>query len=146
MTTRHEAIVQALVAALAAHPAVIEREPDKDLSVTDSGLVTVTLGDPEEIGFQIGTGIREWERVIVLGHVVDADSAAARNAAVDAALTQTSAILHGSTLGGLVDFLLLGPPLEPENMPFKGADSLRGTLVQVTLFYETSDNPMETQT
>ena len=146
MTTRHEAIVQGLVTALSAHAATVEREPDKALVVPAGGLITVTLGDPDETGFQLGTGIREWERVIVLGHVVDADSADARNAAVDAALSQTAMILNGSALGGLVDYLLLGPPLEPENMPFKGADSLRGTLVQVTLFYETSDNPMETQT
>ena len=45
-----------------------------------------------------------------------------------------------------ISFLLLGAPEGAEEIPMADIAILRGAVVPVTLFYETSDNPMEIQT
>jgi len=144
MTTVHENVVLALETALGAHTAEVLRERDLPATCPPEGLVNLVPGDPVEDGVRLGTGIREWRREIELEHLVTDRQAVTRNTLLDALLATTGQVLSGSTLGGAVDYLHLGPPQDADDVPMAGAETIRGAVVTVTLFYETSDNPMET--
>lgn len=143
MPTKHEAVILALVEALQDHPAEVMREAVLPAACPAQGLLNVVDEDPVEAGFQLGTGVREWQRQFSLELVVTASDDDARKAALDAGLAVAADLLHGQTLDGLVTFLLIGPPEGADDIPMANAVDLRGAVVPVTLFYETSDNPME---
>lgn len=143
MTSKHEMIITALVAALEAHSLSVTREPDSALDPS-AGLLVVAPGDPVEEGRQLGTGTREWMRAVELEHIVSAASEEARAAAVDAAMAETFDILDGETLGGLVDHIDIGGPEEADDVPYDGAETARGAVVVARLYYLTTRNPMET--
>jgi hypothetical protein len=140
--TKHEAIIQALVTALAGHSLPVSREPDSALD--PSGALVVAPGDPVEEGRQLGTGTREWMRAVELEHVVTGATEAARAAAIDAALPETFALLDGQTFGGLVDHIDIGGPEDADDVPYDGAETARGAVLVARLYYLTTRNPMET--
>jgi hypothetical protein len=146
MTSRHETIVAALMSALSAHGSQVIRERELPVHCPANGLINLLPADPEEQEEHLGTGVREWDRVLELEVVVQDHDTAQRIVKLDASLVEIGALLHGSTLGGLVDYLRLGAPLDADDIPMEGAASLKGAVVPVTLYYETSNNPMETQT
>ncbi len=146
MSTRHEAIVAGLVAALSGHTSDVLREEELPQRCPAAGLLNVVPQDAVEEDVQLGTGRREWSRQFQLEVVVQAAEQANRITALDTALTQIGVLLHQNTLGGLVDFLLIGPPGDVDTIPMEGAASLKGAIVVITVFYQTSDNPMEIQT
>ncbi len=146
MPSRHEAIIAQLMTALAPHSSEVIREIELPVHCPANGLINLLPADPEEQDEHLGTGVREWNRVLELEVVVQDHDTAQRIAKLDASLVEIGALLHGSTLGGLVDYLRLGAPQDADNIPMEGAASLKGAVIPVTLFYETSNNPMETQT
>lgn len=143
MTSTHEAILAALVTALDGHAMDVTREPDAAQAVGATGLLVVAPGDPAEQGRTLGVVRREWERAVELEHIVAGDDDAARIAAIDTALRQTVTLLAGETLGGRVDHLDLSGPEEADQIPYPGAETLRGAVLIARLYYTTSDNPME---
>ncbi|WP_146592205.1 hypothetical protein [Puniceibacterium confluentis] len=144
MPSPHESAIAALLSALSGHAATVIRESDLPVDCPDAGLVNVVPEDPEDVGQHLGTGTREWERPVDLETVVRGPDAATRDAALDAALVSLAALLLADrTLGGAVDWIEVGAPQENEAVPMMGAETLKGAVLPVTLFYETTDNPME---
>jgi hypothetical protein len=143
MPTKHEAITLALVAALSPHAARVMREQELPEYCPDEGLINVVPQDAEEEDQRLGTGVREFARVYELEVVVQDADETARAVALDAALAAAAGLLHGQLLGGLIDYLRLEAPQETEDVPMDGAASLKGAVLPVTVFYETPDNPME---
>jgi len=67
-----------------------------------------------------------------------------RAAALDMLLSQVAALLLADrSLGGMVSWLEPGAPQASDTVPMEGAESLKGAVLPVTLFYETPQNPME---
>ncbi|MBU2960064.1 hypothetical protein KO516_04315, partial [Citreicella sp. C3M06] len=63
---------------------------------------------------------------------------------LDVALVSLSAlVLADRQLGGAVDWIEVGAPQQTEAVPMQGAETLAGAVLPVTIFYETTDNPME---
>jgi hypothetical protein len=146
MPTRHEAIVLGLIATLAAQPVPVWRQQVLPRHCPVTGIVNLVPQDPVETGHRLGVGVREWQRAIELEIIVQGQTATERSGALDVVVAPIGQILTGNTLGGLVDYIDLGPPQEADDVPMEGAESLSGAVVTVTLFYETSTNPMEIQT
>lgn len=144
MATRHEAAVLALRAALAGLPAQVLRQEVLPQRCPPGGVVNLVPKEPEEQDRRLGSGVIEWRRAVDLEVVVQAATSDQRAAALDALLAQIGEALFGQRLGGLVDYLDLGPPVEAEMIPMEGAQALAGATVEVALLYETSGNPMET--
>ncbi len=142
--TRHEAIIQALVAALAGHPSTVTREAELPQVCPPGGIVNLVPRDPEEVARRLGVVAREINRVVDLECVVQSGDPAVRSALLDASLSAIGVLLSNTNLGGLVDYLDVGEPASADDVPMEGAASLKGATVPVTLYYETSNNPMET--
>ena len=144
MTSRHEAALDAILSALAPLAAQVMREEDLPVFCPPEGLVNLVPEDPEEEGQQLGTGIREWSRPVELECVVQAAEGPARAAALDMLLSQVAALLLADrSLGGMVSWLEPGAPQASDTVPMEGAESLKGAVLPVTLYYETPQNPME---
>lgn len=144
MPSKHEAAIVSLQDILEAHSAEIFREHDLPEDCPPEGLINIVPGDPQEVGVRLGTGVREWQRSVELECVVQGADAAARDALIDAVLTEAATLLMADrTLAGAVDFLVPGAPEESEAVPMPGAESLKGSVLSVSLFYETPENPME---
>jgi hypothetical protein len=146
MTTRHEAIIKSLVVVVGAHTATVMRETELPVRCPDEGVINIVPQDPEATGYQLGTGVREWTRPVQIELIVKHENSASRNALLDDASASLGALLHGNQLGGLISYLQLGPPGDVDVIPMEGAATLKGAVVEIALFYETSDNPMEIQT
>ncbi|APZ53744.1 hypothetical protein [Salipiger abyssi] len=144
MPSKHEAAILALQSALSGHASDILREQDLPVECPENGVINIVPGDPEDVGAHLGTGRIEWQRPVELEAVVQGTEAAARNAEMDAALGDVAArLVADRTLAGAVDYLLLSAPEESDTVPMQGAESLKGAVLTVTLFYETTENPME---
>lgn len=144
MPSSHEAAIVALVAALADHPGEVMREEELPQYCPPEGLINAVPQDAEEADQHLGTGTREFDRVVELECVVQASSGTARDAALDEALQQAAALLLADTsLGGAVSYLRIEAPQGTDTVPMQGAESLKGAVLPVTLYYETPDNPME---
>lgn len=144
MPSPHESAVAALQTALAGHTATVLREHDLPVVCPAEGLVNIAPGNPEDVGARLGVGVREWEATVDLEHVVQGADASTRDAAMDALLVETAAlVLADRTLGGAVDWIEVGGVQASDTVPMQGAESLKGAVLPVTLFYETTDNPME---
>ncbi|MEP0155248.1 hypothetical protein [Pseudophaeobacter sp.] len=146
MPTPHEAILDALMAELETHAADVIQEEELPQVCPANGLINLVPEDPVEAGVSLGTGAREWSRQVGLEVIVKHEDAASRRNAIEDALVQLAGLITGSSLGGTATYLLIGPPERADDIPMAGAVDLRGAVVSVTLFYETSDNPMETLT
>ena len=146
MPTRHEAVILALLDSLQTLGAEVMREETLPINCPAAGIVNVLDEDPIEVGYRLGSGVREYERKVSLEVIVMASDGASRTEMIDQQLVAIAQILHGSDLGGLVSYLLLNAAENADDIPMQDAVNLRGAVVPVALFYETSDNPMELQT
>ncbi|QFS83984.1 hypothetical protein [Roseivivax sp. THAF197b] len=144
MPSPQETITLALVDALAPHIATILRKRELPEICPLNGLINVMPEDPREEGERLGDGVREWSQVFTLEVVVQNADETARSTALDTALREIATLLIGSNLGGAVDYLRLDAPQESEVVPMDGAASLKAATMPVTVFYETTQNPMET--
>jgi hypothetical protein len=145
--TPHEAVASAAVAAiesryLAPEDPLVTREIDLPERVPLQGLVNLRFADPVELGRAFGLG-REWSRACTLEIVVQANEPALRIARYEAILGRLGALHSAQGLAGVVDYIDLGAPYESEVIPVEGASSVRAGMVDLTLFYMTSENPME---
>lgn len=144
MPSTHETAISALVAALAPLFADVLREAELPHACPAEGLVNVQPADPEEGEQHLGTGTREFERDIELECVVQGSDAEARDAALDVLLRSVAAqLLADRSLGGAVTYLRVEAPQGTDVVPMDGAESLKGAVLPVTIYYETPDNPME---
>lgn len=147
--THHEAAAAALQAALTAALAPLGIVPVREAELPErcpaAGLVTLRPGDPEEAGRLLGVGVgapsREYVRAVAVGIVVPGATEAARIARLEAVL-ETMGGVHGSGIGGAVDWVDFGPPVEADVVPVEGETLLRAVLVDVALHYRTPDNPL----
>lgn len=145
MPTRHEAIVLGFISAIDPITASVTRELELPRACPEQGLANVVPQDPEEIGYQLGVGKKEWSRTIQVELIVQHRDRDTRLQRLDDLLVALSGQLFGSNLGGLVDHLDLGPPVDAETIPMEGSASLSGAIVEIDLLYETSENSMEIQ-
>ncbi|EPX82099.1 hypothetical protein [Salipiger mucosus] len=145
MPSPHEAAVVALEQVLAIYsPIAVMREEELPIACPAAGLMNIRPEDPEEEDQRLGSGIREWSRLIEIECVVQADTSDRRNELLDNMLTSVAGfLLANRTLGGAVDYLQPGAPENSEVVPMEGTDSLKGAVLPVTIYYETTDNPME---
>ncbi|MBB3995306.1 hypothetical protein GGR95_002961 [Sulfitobacter undariae] len=146
MLGRHESVIAGLMTALAAHPVPVSRQDELPRTCPPDGILNIVPQDPVETGFRLGTGRREWQRPVDLEMVVQGATNAERTVAIDALAGVVGALLTGSNLDGLVDYIDMSAPQQSSDVPMEGAESLLGSVIVITLFYETSINPMEIQT
>lgn len=146
MTTRHETIAAAIVAAAtAATSAAVIREEVLPAKCSASGLINVRFNDPEEEEQELGSLRRTWVRVVEIEIIVQSAIQADRIVKLDTILGEIGATFLGENLSGTVDHLEISAPVEAEDIPMEGSASLKGSIVEITLFYQTSNNPMEIQ-
>jgi len=144
MPSKFETAIIALQASLAGHAATVIREADLPETCPPEGLINIVPDDPREVGRHLGTGRREWEADIGLTVVMQDDTGSARNEKMDTALSSIVTLLFTDrTLGGAVDYLDLDTPVGFEVVPMPGAETFKEAVLAVTLFYETTANPME---
>jgi hypothetical protein len=143
MPTKPEAILLAFMEALGPHSATVLRETELPSECPEAGLINVVPADPKEGEEHLGGNVREWWREIELEAVVQNVDEAARAADLDAVIIELGALLHGERLGGLIDHLQIGSPVEGDDVPMDGAASLKGAVLPITIFYETTSNPTE---
>lgn len=144
MPSTHETAIAALVAALTPHPARVLREAELPHACPANGLINVQPADPDEGEQHLGTGTREFERDIDLECVVQGSDAEERDAGLDALMQGVAALLLADrSLGGAVTYLRVNAPQGTDVVPMDGAESLKGAVLPVTIYYETPDNPME---
>ncbi|WP_226560743.1 hypothetical protein [Salipiger thiooxidans] len=145
MTSPHEAAILALQASIDAHAATVIRESDFPAVCPAAGLINLVPMDPEEQAVRLGVGVSEWQRVVELETIVQAATEPERSAALDTALAALASLLAADcSLSGAVDWLVMGAPQQSDAVPMQGAETLKGAVLPVTLFYETTTaNPME---
>ncbi len=111
----------------------------------DDGLVNLHMNDAEEIDQRLGDGRREWSRTAEIEVIVQAPDLQDRIDAMDALHAQIGAALYGNKLSGLVAHIELSAPVDADEIPMDGVATLKGTVIEAVLYYETSNNPMELQ-
>ncbi|MGH1417172.1 MAG: hypothetical protein ACRBB0_27050 [Pelagimonas sp.] len=146
MTTKHEAIVGALHALLVGSLAVtVLRDVELPEECPDAGIANLAPEAPREIGRRLGTGVREIQRSCGLEVVVTGPSDIIRIQRLEAVLEALGLVLVPQCLEqNGVDYVDLGPPEDTEVIPMRGSESLRGAVIRIDLFYETTSNVMET--
>ncbi|TPE47228.1 hypothetical protein [Amaricoccus solimangrovi] len=105
------------------------------------GLVNLRLEDPVEEGRVFGVPAREWSRVAAVEIVAQPGDEAGARALFDALAAKVGG-LRGQAIEG-VDYLDLSAPGDVEDPPILGDAPVRAGIVQITLYYETGDNPLE---
>lgn len=146
MPSKQEAVVRAVENALQSHPAKISREEVLPQECPSEGLINILADDPVEAGYQLGAGLREWQRNIELELVVYSEDETTLNDLLDASVRRAAELLLSADYGDLISYSLIGPPEGADDIPMANAVYLRGASIGVTLFYETSENPMEMHT
>lgn len=146
MPTKQEAVILALLDALSGHPAVVMREEELPQDCPPEGLINVIDEDPVEDGFQLGAGVREWRRRVELELVVYSEDRENLPGLLDLAASQAVDLLRAANFSGLITHIHFDAAEGADDIPMANAVYLRGATVPVTLFYETSDNPMEMNT
>jgi len=139
MPSRRETILSALHellrASLAASVRRNEALPEKAPS---AGLVIARDGEPGEPEVLLSPLSYLWRHRAPIDVVVGGGTQAERDAALDTLLIAIDAALETDrTLGGLVDYLEIGPP-SFEIVPIEGAAPIKGAVVPVILHYETT--------
>lgn len=146
MPTVHEALALRLHAALVlAFAEEGDPIPTRDLGLPDDcppeGLINLRFEDPVEEGRAFGVPSREWSRIAAVEIIAQDSDEELLRARFDALVVKVGA-LHGQTIAG-VDHLELSAIVDVEDPPIEAAASVRAGLVQITLYYETGDNPLE---
>ena len=144
MPSKIETALVALQNVLSGHVATVLRSADLPVECPEAGVLNIVPGDPREVGRQLGTGRREFECVIEIEAVVQGATDTLRDAGLDASLISAAGLLLADrSLGGAVDYLDIDAPQETDEVPMAGAETLKGAVLPVTLFYVTTANPME---
>lgn len=146
MPTKQEAVILALADALAGHTAQVMREEVLPQECPAEGLINIVDEDPVEAGYQLGSGVREWQRQVELEIIVYSEDDTALTGLLDSAAAEAVGLLLAADFEGLISYILIGAAQGADDIPMADAVFLRGATVPVTLFYETSDNPMEMHT
>jgi predicted PilT family ATPase len=148
LITKIESIALALVDQVrSALSAKVTREAELPVECPDEGIVNIVPSEPREMDRRLGTGIREMQQDFEIEIVVKGSDQGERGVRMEGVLVPLGAALGPLALiESGVDYINLNPPSETEVIPMRGSESLRGTVVVATLFYETSSNVMETAT
>lgn len=139
MPSQREAILSALYERLRTNlTASVRRNEVLSEKVPSAGLVIVRDGEPGEPEVLLSPVSYLWRHRATLDVVVAGGTQAERDAALDTLLIAIDAALETDrTLGGLVDFLEIGPP-SFEIVPIEGATPIKGAVVPVILHFESS--------
>lgn len=142
MSTKHEAALQALHGVLDAALAVsVTLEEERPASVPEAGLADLSGSEPQELDRRLGAGVIEWQQDCLLVLIADGTG---RRATIEALLAAAgAAVAADRTLGGAVDWTEIGAPETAPETALAGTATARDVSVTFTLFYETSDNPLE---
>ena len=146
MATKTETALEALRTVLTGLADVnVRRNPTLASAFGAGSLIALLDGTPEETGRRFGNPVvLEFEHMAVLEIAVIGKSDALRQSAMNALVTLIGNALHADRkLGGAVDYLSFDPPADPVTDLFAGTEDLLGVSIDVTLYYETSENPME---
>lgn len=123
---------------VAARNAVLE-----DDELPHGGLIVLRDGDPGEPDITLGgEGVRlyGYEHVAEIEVLVQLGEAADRDAELDAALQDISTAVHGDrTLGGVVDYVMVGAPEDVDDREVDGAIDQKACIVPATMLYDSPD-------
>jgi len=138
MPSQREAILSALFETLRTNlTASVRRNEALPEKVPSAGLVNLRDGEPGEPEILLSPLSYLWRHRAPLEVVISGGTQAERDAALDTLLITIGATLEPDrTLGGLVDYLEIGPP-SFEIVPIEGAAPVKGAVVPVILHYET---------
>lgn len=152
MPTKHEQIVDALVAAITtrmaadigADVAVIRSAPEAQaIEAAAKGLVNIVEEATVETDRVFGVSRRYMQARLTAEIVVTGSTAADRDARLDAVYAAIGAALDADrTLGGLADYLDIGGPGAAINALWMGAADIKAGSIQIAVDYSTSDNPL----
>jgi hypothetical protein len=136
-----EAALLALHQRLQVVPATVRRNEVLPAKLPAAGLVILRDGDPGEPEVTLNPVTYLWQHRAEIEVVVEAATAAARDAALDALLVAIGeTVASDPTLGGAVEWSEAGAP-RTEDLAIEGAAALKGAVVPVTLVY-TSTQPL----
>lgn len=137
MTTKAEAVLTSLFAAIAAIPSITAaRNEALPKEVPPGGLIILDDGDAGEPEVTLSPLIYNFEHVAEANIFVKSGDNDAAFDALKAALGLV--IASDRTLGGLCDWIEAGAPV-PDDVPFAGTHSIKAGIVPIRLFYSTSD-------
>jgi hypothetical protein len=139
MPSRREVILTALFETLRTNlTSSVRRNEALPEKVPPTGLVTLRDGEPGDPEILLSPVSYVWRHRAPIDVVVGGGTQAERDAALDTLLTVIGAAVEADrTVGGLVDWLEIGPP-SFEIVPIEGAAPIKGAVVAVILHYETS--------
>lgn len=142
MPSRAETVLNALQAALEATApagALTERNAVLPERVPASGLMTLYDGDAGEPEFLMSPATWLYEHRAEVAIVVEAPTAAARDALFDTLrLAVAAALAADRTLGGLCDWVV-GEAPAPAEIPVDAGDGWKAAEIGVVLTYATTD-------
>ena len=117
----------------------VERNIDTPLNMPAGGLLIVRDGDPGEPEVSLSPLMYHYEHGAEIEVLVQ-DEPSTRDGVFDALLGLLSnAIAADRTLGGTVDYTVVGRPSDTAIEPVDGAAGIKGGTVPVTLYYDTND-------
>ena len=139
MPSRREDILAALMAALVAGlSAAVRRNEPLPEKLPAGGLVMVRDGELGEPEILLSPLSYIWRHRAIVEAVVNGGTAASRDGALDGLLMAIGdTIASTPTLGGLVDWIEIGPA-SFETLAVEGAAPLKGATIPLTLHYATS--------
>ena len=140
MSSRREAVLQALLAVLTTVPgATVERETAIPERVPQGGLIILRDGDPGTPEVILSPLTYHYDHAARLEVFVQAGQPAARAIALDGLLRAIgTALSPDRTFGGICDWMAWGAPVA-EELPVAGGAPIRTATVIVTLSYSTND-------
>ena len=146
MPTVHESLALRLFAALEARftaegDPVPTRSGTLPVDCPLEGLINLRMADAVEEGRRFGAGSREWSRVAMVEIVVQAPDDIERAVFFDALAARVGG-LYGQPIEG-VDHLELSAVVDAEEPPVSGDAPVQAGVVEITIYYETGENPLE---
>lgn len=146
MPTMHEAVALSVFAALAqafgqSGDPIPTRSAVLPEDCPPEGLINLRMEDPVEDGRVFGAPSREWSRVAAVEIVAQHSDETELRARFDA-LAGKVGTLHSQTLAG-VDYFDLSAVVDAEDPPIMGDAPVQAGVVQIALYYETGENPLE---
>ncbi len=139
MSSRREDILAQLTATLVAGlPATVRRNEPLPEKLPAGGLVMLRDGELGEPEILLSPLSYIWRHRAIVEAMVSGGTAASRDGALDDLLTAIGdAIAGAANLGGLVDWIEIGPA-SFETLAIEGAAPLKGATIPITLHYATS--------
>lgn len=139
MPSRREDILVALTVALVAGlSAAVRRNEPLPEKLPAGGLVTLRDGELGEPEILLSPLSYIWRHRAIVEAMVSGGTAASRDGALDGLLIAIGDAIAGApTLGGLVDWIEIGPA-SFETLAVEGGAPLKGATIPITLHYATS--------